>query len=76
MKTGATIILLSAHLLGAMNFENKISLGLIEVHLSMMAGKSLVDMHDIRNFYLFWFVMLSREHVCSLDMLESPNPAH
>ena len=76
MKTGATIILLSAHLLGAMNFENKISLGLIEVHLSMMACKSHVDMHDIRNFYLFWFLMLSREHVCSLDMLECPNPAH
>ena len=76
MKTGATIILLSAHLLGAMNFENKISLGLIEVHLSMMACKSHVHMHDIRNFYLFWFVTLSREHVCSLGMLECPNPAH
>ena len=76
MKTGATIILLSAHLLGAMNFENKISIGLIEVNLSMMACKSHVHMHDIRNFYLFWFVTLSREHVCSLGMLECPNPAH
>ena len=76
MKTGATIILLSAHLLGAMTLENNNSIGLIEVHLSMMACKSHVHMHDTRNFYLFWFVMLSREHVCSLDMLESPIPAN
>ena len=48
MKNGATIVLLQAHLLGAMNFANKISLGLIEVHLNMVACKSHVHiMHDI-----------------------------
>ena len=76
MKTRATVILLSAHLLGAMNLENKISLGLTEVHLNMMACKSHVHMCYIGNFYSFWFVTLSREHVCSLGMLECPNPAH
>ena len=36
----ATMILLSAHPVGAMDFQNNISIVLFEVHLSMMACKS------------------------------------
>ena len=51
MRIVATMILLSAHPVGAMDFQNNISIVLFEVHLSMMACKSRAIhlQHDMCN---------------------------